>query len=68
MLRGRSDAVATEQPRDPVEYLAAFLISNNPLRDGELPHPPGNPLLRGLVPPPPIAAPSPSTVAQTPAP
>jgi hypothetical protein len=46
------EAIAQEQPKDPVEYLAAFLISNNPQRDANLPHPPGNPLLRGLVPPP----------------
>jgi hypothetical protein len=62
------EAVATEQPQDPLEYLAAFLISNNPQRDRTLPHPPGNPLLRGLVPPPPVAAPSPGSVAPTPAP
>ena len=50
------EALALERPEDPLEYLAAFLISNNPQRDPSLPSPPGNPLLRGLVPPPGRAA------------
>ena len=62
-------AIATEQPQDPIEYLAAFLISNNPQRDPTLPAPPGNALLRGLVPPPPPppAVTGPSALSATPA-
>ena len=31
------EAVAKDRPQDPVEYLAAYLISNNPQRDTPLP-------------------------------
>jgi hypothetical protein len=31
------EAVARERPADPIEYLAAYLVSNNPQRDNPLP-------------------------------
>ena len=41
------EAVAVDRPKDPIEYLAAYLVSNNPQRDPSLPSP-GHPLLAGL--------------------
>jgi hypothetical protein len=41
------EAVAKDRPRDPVEYLAAFLLSNNPQRSLCVPLPPA-PLLSGV--------------------
>lgn len=52
------EALVADRPQDPVEYLAAYLLSNNPQRDATLPVPPGNALLRGLVPPAPPKPPA----------
>lgn len=41
------EALAKERPVDPIEYLAAYLISNNPQRDEPLPEPLGSALLSG---------------------
>jgi protein dpy-30 len=67
------EAVAQDRPKDPVEYLAAFLLSNNPQRDETLPMPPGHQLLRGLVPRRSAggatgATPAPTSAAPTPTP
>lgn len=35
------EAVAAERPDDPLEFLAAYLVSNNPQREPVLPLPPG---------------------------
>lgn len=40
------EATARERPQDPLEFLAAYLVSNNPQRDEVLP-PPVHPLLYG---------------------
>lgn len=42
------EAIAMERPQDPIEYLAAFLISNNPQRQTPLPTPPVNHLATWL--------------------
>ena len=39
LLRGL-EAVAVAKPRDPLEFLAAYLLSNNPVRQSPLPVPP----------------------------
>ena len=51
------EAAAVDRPKDPVEYLAAYLISNNPQRDPNLPNP-GHPVLAGLTAAPETPAPS----------
>jgi protein dpy-30 len=38
------EALVKERPLDPVEYLACYLLSNNPQRDAVLPMPPEGPL------------------------
>lgn len=41
------EAVAKDRPRDPIEYLAAYLISNNPQREQPLPLPANSIILTG---------------------
>ena len=44
------EATARERPKDPLEYLAAYLISNNPQRSDPLPTPPASlPMLYGYI-------------------
>lgn len=45
------EAVAKDRPKDPIEFLAAYLLSNNPQRDQPLPLPPGVSLLAGAAAP-----------------
>ena len=51
--------VARARPKDPIQFLAAYLVSNNPQRDAVLPTPAADfPVLMGRVP---LAAPRPAT-------
>jgi hypothetical protein len=45
------ESVANDRPKDPIEYLAAYLISNNPQRDDIAAALPTSDVLCGLAPP-----------------